>query len=32
MLTIYNPIEISFVRGFQFSYKKSLYYTCLKYH
>jgi hypothetical protein len=32
MLIIYNPIEISFVCGFQFSNKNSLYYTYLKYH
>ena len=32
MLTIYNPIGTSFVCGLQLSNKKSLYYTCLKYH
>ena len=39
MLTIYNellmtkhPIGTSFVCGFKLSNKKSLYYTCLKYH
>ena len=32
MLTIYNLIGISFVCSFQLSNKKSLYYTCLKYH
>jgi len=32
MLTIYNPIGTFFVCGFQLSNKKSLYYTCLKYH
>ena len=32
MLTIYNPIGTSFVCGFQLSNKKSLYYSCLKYH
>jgi len=32
ILTIYNPIGTSFVCGFQLSNKKSLYYTCLKYH
>ena len=32
MLTIYNPIGTFFVRSFQLSNKKSLYYTSLKYY